>query len=81
MKSVKRRDAVIDGEDAGAALLVPPLIATPDLLLDSIVVPLDILLEDERLTQIEQLSLATSCLRVFRHELIHVGHYVFKQVL
>lgn len=80
MKSVERRDAVIDGEDAGAALFVPPLIASPDLLLDSIVVPLDILLEDKRLTQIEQLSLATSCLRVFRCELVRVGHYVFKQL-
>lgn len=80
MKLVERSDAVIDGEDTSAALFVPPLVASPDLLLDSVVVTLDILLEDERLTQIEQLSLAASCLTVFRCEFVLVVHHVFKQL-
>lgn len=63
---VERRDAVVDGEDASSALLVPPLVASPDLLLEGVVVALHVLLEHERLSEVQQLSLAAGRLRVAR---------------
>lgn len=67
---VQRSDAIVDGVDACATLLVPPLIATPNLLHNRRAAALHLLLEHERLAQVEQLSLAASCLRVAGNQLV-----------
>lgn len=64
MKLVQRRDEIIDGVNACPTFLVPPLIASPDFLLDFIVRSFHILLKHKRLAQEQELSLPTSRLRV-----------------
>lgn len=64
VKLVKRCDTITNGEHASSTFFIPPLITTPYLLLHRVIVSFDILLEDERLTKVEQLSLSASGLRV-----------------
>lgn len=72
MELVQRRDAIVDRVDTSAALFVPPLVASPDLSLQVVVVSLDVLLEHERLSKVQQLSLSAGCLRVSRGELVFI---------
>lgn len=72
MELIERDDAVVDGGDARPALLVPPLIAAPDLLLGGGAVALHVLFEDERLTEEEKLRLSAGGLRVARDEFVFI---------
>lgn len=70
MELVQRRDTVADRIHSCATLFVPPLVASPDLSLQAVVVALDVFLEHERLSKVQQLSLAACCLRVACDELV-----------
>lgn len=66
MESVKRTDNVVDGEDARATLLVPPLVAAPEALLLSRR-QFQGLLEYEWLSAVDQLHSSPGGCRVDRH--------------
>lgn len=62
VKFIEWRDAFVKGVNAGTALFVPPLIATPNLPLNFIVSAFNIFLKYKRLSEVQKLSLATSSL-------------------
>lgn len=53
MELVEWRDPIVNSEDACPALLVPPLIASPNFLLDRVLHIFHVLLEDEWLAEVE----------------------------
>lgn len=66
VESVQWTDNIVDGEYSGAALLIPPLIASPEALLLARR-QLQGLLEDERLAAVDELHSPARCGRVDGH--------------
>jgi hypothetical protein len=57
---IQRCDPIVGRVDTCTTFLIPPLVAAPDFTFNRVVVSLDVFLKDKRLTQVEELSLASS---------------------
>lgn len=60
MELIERRDEIIDSGNSSTTFLIPPLIASPDFLLDFVVGSFHILFEYKWLTEIQKLSFSSS---------------------